>query len=275
MKLRLAAIPLMAILLLGFIGIQPTTISAIPEHAQIKIPEKAKQIAPGIYSLGQAKNVDGKIVDGIMFIDYKKDNAKPDGTPGKGNGGKDKASICYSFMAKGAKWKSIEGWIVNTQNTQGLSESFVFDNLSDNIQKWETAAEKDIFGSGTTTDNQLEADTIQPDGDNEVYFGSIDEPGVIAVTIVWGIFSGNPNNRVLVEWDQVYDEVDFDWSSSGEAGKMDFENIATHEIGHSLGLSHPDNSCTEETMYAYASEGETKKQDLNAGDIAGIRALYG
>jgi len=27
-------------------------------------------------------------------------------------------------------------------------------------------------------------------------------------------------------------------------------------------------------MYGYASAGETKKRDLNAGDIAGIRALY-
>jgi len=27
-------------------------------------------------------------------------------------------------------------------------------------------------------------------------------------------------------------------------------------------------------MYAFASDGETKKRDLNAGDIAGIAKLY-
>ena len=88
------------------------------------------------------------------------------------------------------------------------------------------------------------------------------------------MFLGPPKNRVLVEWDQVYDQVDYDWSSSGEAGKMDFENIATHELGHSVGMGHPSSECIEETMYAYAGYGETKKRDLNAGDIAGINGLY-
>ena len=116
--------------------------------------------------------------------------------------------------------------------------------------------------------------TISPDGVNEVYFADIDESGVIGVTIVWGIFGGRPSGRMLVEWDQVYDDVSFDWSSAGEAGKMDFENIATHELGHTVGMGHPDSSCIEETMYAYASLGETIKRTLNAGDIAGIQALY-
>lgn len=91
---------------------------------------------------------------------------------------------------------------------------------------------------------------------------------------MWGIFSGPPFARELVEWDQVYDDVDFAWSSTGASGAMDFENIATHEFGHALGLGHPDNACTEETMYAYADYGETKKRDLNAGDIAGVAKLY-
>ena len=55
---------------------------------------------------------------------------------------------------------------------------------------------------------------------------------------------------------------------------MDFENIATHELGHAMGMAHPADSCTEETMYRFASSGETKKRTLNAGDIAGIKGLY-
>ena len=55
---------------------------------------------------------------------------------------------------------------------------------------------------------------------------------------------------------------------------MDFENIAQHELGHSFGLGHPSDGCTEETMYRFASEGETKKRNLNSGDIAGIKKLY-
>ena len=55
---------------------------------------------------------------------------------------------------------------------------------------------------------------------------------------------------------------------------MDFENIATHELGHAVGLGDLYNDCTEETMYGYASYGETKKRTLEAGDITGIKKLY-
>jgi hypothetical protein len=41
-----------------------------------------------------------------------------------------------------------------------------------------------------------------------------------------------------------------------------------------MGLGHPSGSCTEETMYAYASLGEVKKRDLNSGDVSGINGLY-
>lgn len=92
----------------------------------------------------------------------------------------------------------------------------------------------------------------------------------------WGIFSGPVKQRQLIEWDQVYNEVNFDWiaDATTDPTKMDFENISTHEIGHAFGMGHPNSSCTEETMYAFATEGETKKRDLNSGDIAGISALY-
>ena len=89
------------------------------------------------------------------------------------------------------------------------------------------------MSTGTLTSLPLLADSTAPDGKNEVYFADVDDSNAIAVTIVWGVFSGPTYNRKLVEWDQVYDDVDFPWSSTGEAGKMDFENIATHEIGHS------------------------------------------
>jgi hypothetical protein len=72
----------------------------------------------------------------------------------------------------------------------------------------------------------------------------------------------------------VFDQDDFAWSADGAAGAMDFENIATHELGHSVGLGHPANTCLEETMYAYADFGETEKRDLNAGDIAGVNSMY-
>ena len=254
----------------------------------VTIPAKAVEVAPNIYYLGTAEH-NGKKVEGYAIITYKEKKAKPfcnnNGVcePELGEKkscadcrtGNGETSTCYGFLSKGAKWKSTEPYVVNPSNTRGLDEAFVASNFASDIAKWENAAGTDILGTGSTTTDTLEADTVNPDNKNEVYFGSIAEPGAIAITIVWGYFSGPPKWRELIEWDQVYDEVDFDWSSSGEAGKMDFENIATHELGHSVGLDDLYNSeCSEQTMYGYASYGETKKRTLEAGDITGVKKLY-
>lgn len=238
----------------------------------VTIPAHAAQLAPGVFDLGTTV-VNGEVIQGYMFVDYIKGfSHKPNHKPGGGNGS---TSTCFSLLAQGAKWKTIEPWVVNTANNAGLDGTFVFTNLAADIQKWETAAGKNILGNGSTTTNTLVADTVSPDNVNEVYFTDVSSPGAIAVTIVWGIFTGPPSQRKLIEWDQVYDDVDFTWSSTGVAGKMDFENIATHELGHSKGMGHPPDECTEETMYRFAALGETKKRDLHIGDIAGIKQLYG
>ena len=96
----------------------------------------------------------------------------------------------------------------------------------------------------------------------------------IAYTIVWGIFIGPPQGRELVEWDATFNTAYLFGNFDGTATLMDYQNIATHEFGHALGLAHPDDTCTEETMYRFADFNETKKRDLNSGDIAGINDLY-
>ena len=237
-------------------------------HATVTIPPNAVEVAPGIFSLGSAVDVDGAVVEGFMVFHHRNGH-----TGGPGNGGT-VGSTCYAFLANGAKWKNIEPWIVNPANTESLTDSFVLNNLGLDIGKWESASSSNILGSGSLTTATLVADTSSPDDVNEVYFADIGSAGAIAVTIVWGVFTGPPFARKLVEWDMVYDDVDFSWSASGEAGKMDFENIASHEIGHATGMGHPSDECTEETMFRFASAGETKKQTLEAGDITGINSLY-
>lgn len=246
----------------------PASNNKAKEPILVVVPAHAVEVADNVFSLGTARDIDGNLVEGLMIVD-KKEYAKPPWAGG-GKGG----TTCFAFLANGAKWKTIEPWIVNPANTEGLSDAFVFSNTAADIQKWEDASSTNILGNGSINTSVLVADESSPDGVNEVYFGDVDSAGAIAVTIVWGVFSGPPNSRKLVEWDQVYDQVDYNWSSAGEAGKMDFENIATHEIGHSVGMAHPPDECVNETMYRFADFGETKKRDLNSGDIAGVNELY-
>ena len=79
----------------------------------------------------------------------------------------------------------------------------------------------------------------------------------------------------LIDSDIAYNGQYYTWSSSGQNGKMDVQNIATHEIGHSLSLADLYNGGDfEKTMYGYVSSGETKKRTLHIDDIAGISYLY-
>ena len=257
----------------------------------VVLPPQAKEVAPNIFYLGRAID-QGRLVYGYAIIDYKKvygkavcgngicepgENARKCPADCGGDGGEEEPddSSCYTFLAKGAKWKSIEPYVVNPVNTRDLNETFVTSNLAGNIEKWENEAGTDILGLGSSTSATLIADTTATDGKNEVYFAEIDEPGAIAITIVWGTFNAPPPFRELVEWDQVYDDVDFDWSASGEDQKMDFENIATHELGHSVGMGDLyTDGCSEQTMFGYAQYNETKKRTLEVGDITGVQTLY-
>jgi len=258
----------------------------MPDKAKnpVVIPAHAVEVAPGVFYLGKALDK-GRVVEGYaMFVKPTCDNdgiCDPEENPSCADCKKDvedpeepDTSSCYEFLAREAKWKSVEDYIVNPTTTW-LDRSFVTSNLASNIDKWETAADYDVLGSGSSTNDILVADTVSPDDKNEVYFADIDYEGAIAIAIIWGYFSGPPFARELVEWDMVFDDVDFDWSKEGEEDKMDFENIATHELGHAVGLGDLYNdACSEQTMYGYSTEGETKKQTLESGDIAGIQKLY-
>ena len=171
---------------------------------------------------------------------------------------------------------------LDTSNDDGLSASDVSNWTEMSLGAWELAAGVDIFGTRDTGSTVDGADTVSPDGKNEISFGPIDEPNVIAVTIVWGFFSGPPFTRELVEWDAVFDDPDIEWgwagptseSTLGNTSIMDYVNISIHEFGHAAGLAHPASSCTEESMYGFATEGETRKRTLNTGDTTGIQEVY-
>ena len=254
-------VKVLAVAVVAMLSIAVAAAAAPGSAGRPAVPPGAVKIADGVYHLGK-RNVDGLVVEGIAFVHEAKSD-RGDRKPGGGGS-------CFSYLASGAKWLSAEPWSVDTT---GAPISGMASLMATDVGTWESAAGADIFGNGST-DQSYDAVTSNVDGRNGAEFGPIADAGVIAVTYTWGIFGGPPKSRQLVEWDMVFDSDSFSWSTSGAPESMDFRNIDTHELGHAMGLGHPSNTCTEETMYAFASNGETKKRDLNAGDIAGINGLY-
>lgn len=284
MKNRLITVLIFVIILLcisAFVIAKPnlSKVSVINSHSgvQVTIPANAVEVSKNVFSLGKAVDVNGKVVEGYMIIHKKEEKARP---VWAADNSKKRTSKCYAFLFGGIKWRTIEPYIVDTSNDDGLNDSVIRNILASSIAKWEDATDGKIDGQGKDIiGDEIPGVTDGPNigalnGMNEIIFADIADPNTIAVTLLWGVFSGTINQREIVEWDQIYDDVTFDWSTSGEARKIDFENVATHELGHSIGLGHPESTCIEETMYAYVNLGETKKRSLNTGDITGANRLY-
>lgn len=251
-------------------NLAPAHVTKTPHPVNVIIPESAVEIADGVFDLGNAVDKNGETVQGYAFVHYK-DKRAHQAPHTKSVGGT--TSSCYAFLAKGARWKTTESYLFDPINSRNLDATTLRTLLTTSTEGWDTQVAFDIFGTeGTGVVDPTAIGTLN--GNNEALFGNIASPGAIAVTYTWGIFSGPPSGRKLVEWDMVFDDADFDWSATGEASKMDFWNIAAHETGHAAGMGHPSDTCVEETMYRYANYGETKKRDLNIGDIAGIKTLY-
>ncbi|MBI2329951.1 hypothetical protein HYU94_01005, partial [Candidatus Daviesbacteria bacterium] len=223
------------------------------------IPPHAKKISPTLYDLGQ-KNINGRLAQGYAFIHLKDPSDKS--AFAKGQGGRKTATSCYGFLAKDARWKVNEPYILEATNSSGLSPDYIASASAVSMLTWDNQVSFGLFGS--RIDGVVDgADTTAPDGKNEIYFASISDPGTIAVTIIWGYFSGPTFARELLEYDMVFDDADFRWGDAAtDPTVMDFQNIATHELGHAAGMADLyTSSCTQETMYGYATEGETSKRD--------------
>jgi hypothetical protein len=99
--------------------------------------------------------------------------------------------------------------------------------------------------------------------------------GAFAITMNWYDAEGPTTGRMR-GWDMSFNPAMGPWLlCEGEfcAEGNDLLNVATHEIGHTLGLAH--SNVMGSTMWCSANFHETEKRTLEAIDREGLCALYG
>ena len=205
----------------------------------------------------------------IEFIHWKKDFAKPEAAKAP------KTPTCYAFLGKYGKtylkWTTLPvKYVINPVNpVQTLDETFVTSAVGTSAETWDAATGQEIM-NGYTVDNTV-VYGVQ-DYKNAITFGNYPTAGVIAVTAVWY----NPATKAIVEFDVMFD-TDWTWGDAAlDSAKMDLQNIATHELGHGVGLADVyDSVCSLVTMYGYSDYGEIIKRTLEQPDITGLQTLYG
>ena len=107
----------LAVLVLS-IGITPI-VQGIPadnasdtakEITEVVVPETAKEIAPGVFSLGTTV-YQVTLVEGLLVFHHKDGHTKGPGGGGTDDGDK---SACFAFLAdRKVKWKTVEPWVIN------------------------------------------------------------------------------------------------------------------------------------------------------------------
>ena len=202
----------------------------------------------------------------IEFIHYKKDFAKPEAAKAP------KPPSCYKFLTGSkVRWTALPvSYVINLTNTQELTQDFITNAVFNSAETWDGAISKELMNDAYTV-NYTAAYGAQDDK-NAIVFGNYPTKGVIAVTTVWY----NPATKSIVEFDIEFD-TDWSWGDATiNSSVMDLQNIATHELGHGVGLADIYSStCSAVTMYGYSDYGETQKRTLETPDITGLQTLYG
>lgn len=215
---------------------------------------------------GQAKASDkgpkiSSDIERVDFIHYAK--------PAKVAGGKTDPG--YKLM--GVKWPAGTPvkYVINPTNSDGISEDNVKSAISKAAETWDSETSVGLFADVYGISSAAEYGVF--DTKNSIVFGLYSgNNNVIAITSVWY----NRKTKEIVEFDMLFNTY-YNWGNvDTKSGVMDLQNIATHELGHSVGLNDVySTSHTGVTMYGYSNVGETIKRSLERPDIDGLQMMYG
>ncbi|MBI1883952.1 MAG: hypothetical protein HYS08_07085 [Chlamydiae bacterium] len=174
------------------------------------------------------------------------------------------------------EYHPVDGWYINNNNDDGLTDDQVISAFQDAANAWDSAGACWSFGAYVSISNDPNLTTAVQDYKNTLTFGTANEDAY-ASTYQWYWSDTLSTAEVDVVFQQSYK---FGVPACGfyyyYYQTVDLQNIATHEFGHWLCLDDIyDYTYFRETMFGYAQPGQCKNNTLYTGDTAGVQAIYG
>ncbi|MEI6104271.1 MAG: hypothetical protein WCP70_10030 [Methanothrix sp.] len=179
---------------------------------------------------------------------------------------------------------NIKLWLKDDSNliATNLPKQDIANSIANAANTWDNAVTRNLFldgASGVELSTGVNADT--KDGKNVHAFLPSNTNQYIAyartysdVPVKYGFYS-------IYESDVCFNS-NYAWSTSQASGKQDVQSVATHELGHTIGLgdlyydaananSLPRN---DPRTYDTAQVMNTAQRSLGSGDTTGVRLLY-
>lgn len=164
--------------------------------------------------------------------------------------------------------------VINAAGSTDIADDSHFTALRNAISAWNRAGGSNAqLVEDTNPNQQLRTDFSSSDihlvmfdeSNSSGYFPN--GSGTVALTPLWFLPDGT-----ITDADVLFNGNGFQFTTSGQFTRFDVQDVATHELGHLLGLDH--SGCAGATLYPYVDAGMLLQRSLSQDDVHGARDMY-
>lgn len=164
--------------------------------------------------------------------------------------------------------------VIHEDGSDDIEGNGHFPALRNAISAWNDVGKNKATLVENTSASQQANDDWQSDSRHLLYFDETNSSGyfpgasgIVAVTPLTFYTSGR-----IIDADVLFNGKSFLFTTDGTPGRFDVQDVATHELGHLLGLDH--SGCAGATMYPYVDPMVILHRSLSLDDIHGLQDMY-
>src|SRR5262245_54389500 len=145
--------------------------------------------------------------------------------------------------------------------------------ISASFQSWENITTSTIaFQRGPN----ITSDRTNLDGAFDIFWTEnstiVDDGADITGALAVSFIGSNTQTGEILDLFMVFNGNRYTWATDGRAGAIDVQQVATHEIGHCIGLDHSLNAAA--TMFPRTGDGRVEARTLSTDDLIAASIIY-
>lgn len=184
--------------------------------------------------------------------------------------------LIHPSNGKALKWGRPQtvNIVFNSTGSDDIAGGSHLAALRNALAAWNEAGGTEIHVAEITTPSQMARTDWAADNIHLVLFDEDDSSGyfppgsgTVAITPVWFFDSG-----AITDADILFNGSGYSFTTSGEPGRFDVQDVAAHELGHFFGLDH--SGCAGSTMYPYVDPSVILHRSISADEVHALRQAY-